>query len=76
MSFPSVSSLRKNKWDQPAAVDSSTHLVAVIVADSSLVAVSWDNSNILLLSGDVESNPGPCNASYASPKSSEVFNKK
>ena len=59
MSFPSVSSLRKNNLDQSAVIHPSTHLVAVILAGSSSVAVRWDSSNILLLSGDVESNPGP-----------------
>ena len=38
---------------------SPKHLVAVIVADNSSVVVSWDKSNLLLLSGDVESNSGP-----------------
>ena len=60
MSFLSVGSLRKNNWDQPAVIHPSTYLVTVILADSSSVAVRWDSSNILLLSGDVESNPGPC----------------
>ena len=59
MSFPSVDSLHEDNWDQSAVIRPSTHLVAVIVADSSSVAVSWDSSNILLLSGDVESNTGP-----------------
>ena len=48
-----------NNWDQSAFIHPSTRFVAVIVADSSSVAVSWDSSNILLLSGDVKSNPGP-----------------
>ena len=40
MPFPSVGSLRKNNWDQSADTHPSMHLVAVIVADSSSVAVS------------------------------------
>ena len=40
-------------WAQSAAIHLSTHLVAV--------PVSRDSSNILLLPGDVESNPGPRN---------------
>ena len=58
MSFPSVGSLCN--WAQSAVHHLSTYLVAVIVADSSSVAVSWDSSNILLPSGDVKSNPEPC----------------
>ena len=53
MLFPSVGSLHRNNWDQSAVIHPSTHLVAVIVADCSSVAISWDSSNILLLSGDV-----------------------
>ena len=60
MSFPRAGSLRKNNWDQSAVIHPSTHLVAAIVADSSSVVVSWVSSNRLLLSGIVESNPGPC----------------
>ena len=59
MPFPSVGSLRKNNWDQSADTHPSMHLVAVIVADSSSVAVSWGIVQICY--GDVESNPGPCN---------------
>ena len=40
MPFPSVGSLCKNNWDQSADTHPSMHLVAVIVADSSSVAVS------------------------------------
>ena len=50
MLFPSVGSLRINNWDQSAAIHSSGHLVAV--------PVNRDSSNILLLSSDVESDPG------------------
>ena len=63
-----MGSLRKNNWDQSAVIHPSTSLEAIIVADGSLVAVSWDSSNILLLSGDVESNPGP-----HSPKENPMY---
>ena len=52
MSFPSVGSLHMNNWDQSAAIHLYMHLKAV--------PVNWDSSNILLLLGDVESNPGQC----------------
>lgn len=51
MSFPIVGSLRMNKWDQAAAIHSSSHLTAA--------PFNWDSSDIRLLSGDVKSNPGP-----------------
>ena len=59
MIFPSVGSLRKNNWDQSAVIHPSMHLVAVIVADSSSVDISWNSSNILFLSGNVERNSEP-----------------
>ena len=59
MTFPSVGSLRKNNWDQSAVIHPSMHLVAVIVADSSSVDISWNSSNILFLSGNVERNSEP-----------------
>ena len=49
--FLSVGSLRMNNWDQSAAIQPIKHLVDV--------PVSWDTSNILFLSDDIESNPGP-----------------
>ena len=60
MSFPGVGSFCNNNWDQLSVIHPSTHLVAMIVADSRSVAVMWDSSNIIPLSGEVESNPGLC----------------
>ena len=50
MSFLSVGPLHMNNWDQLAAIHSSTYLKSA--------PVKWDSSNIMLLSGNVESNPG------------------